>query len=179
MLPLILASVVCLAPGTTIQTDIDVGFAPLYTGVLSSENPFVADVSGRVAPRSRMGTMTVDGVREGEAGVTLTFVSGISVYRLRVGTVIVGAPLTVTLTTPAGPVAEGTPLTLSAITGGDQPVQVAWYEGSGYLGLGDSITLELPRGTHRIRAEAWNRCGTVTGEIDLVVAARRRRAASH
>ena len=179
MFTLLLASVVCLQAGTTLQSDIDVGFAPIYGGGFSSDNPFVARVSGRVAPRTRSGAATVEGVAGGEAGVFLTFVSGISVYHWRVGAVVVGEPLGVTLSGPGGVVREGTPVSIAARTTGEQPVQVAWYEGLTYLGIGNSITVTLPRGAHRLRAEAWNRCGSVTSEIDLTVATPRRRAAGH
>ena len=91
---------------------------------------------------------------------------------------MVGEPLALTVTAPAT-VPEGSPATLVAHTSGARPVSVAWYQGSNYLGIAHQLTLELPRGTHRIRAEAWSDCGTIVREVEIIVGQSRRRAASH
>jgi hypothetical protein len=178
MIALILAAALCVERGATLEQDVDVGFRPIYGGTLYSDSLPIARATGSVAPKSSIGRVTVYGEREGEASLYLSFVSGISVYRWRIAPIIVGETLALTVSAPSI-VREESPATLVAHVTGARPATVAWYEGEAYLGIGNELTVTLPRGIHRIRAEAWNDCGTVTSEVEISVGTSRRRATRH
>ncbi len=168
--------------GTT--TDVEVVFTGSFVngGSIWALNRHVAIASGYLAPGSLQTTVTVEAISAGET--PLYFVSpiyttaGPKYYPVRIGEIIVDDTLALTVT-PANPVvAVGAPVRLFAITAGSN-VAVAWYEGERYLGIGNSISPTLDRGEHRITAQAWNRCGTVTSEALVSVVKPRQRAVRH
>lgn len=196
MLALILAaSIICVDPGNTVAVQVDVGFAPLYGGGFSAEDPSVATASGPVRARERVGEAIVKGVAPGETRLILTYLSGISIYRVPLRTIKVGGckpsvprrqkcnardEPAVTVPEPTSIVLEGSPLTLTAMTSGEGPFSVDWFEGTAFLGVGSPITLTLPGGVHRITAQVWNRCGHVSDDVEVtVVGSDRRRSARH
>lgn len=183
MLTLLLATrIFCVMSGTT--TEVEVVFTGPFAngGTIWALNRHVAIASGYIAPGSSQATVTVEAISEGETALYLTspiyLPSGPRFYPVQIGQIVVDDTVGVTVSPANAVVAVGTPVMLSAITSGSD-VTVAWYEGERYLGIGHSISPTLDRGEHRITAQAWNRCGTVTGEALVSVIKPRQRAVRH
>jgi hypothetical protein len=192
MFALLLASVltvhagepVRLPSGTTVQAEIDLGGQMLiYGGSFRAEDESIAMVSGRVPVGGSRGTAIVEGRAPGHTRLLVSFVSGLSVWRIPVGVIVVDEPCfgpAVTLPAREVRVLEGQPVTLSALTSGTLPIRLEWFEEDVLLGAGDAVTLTLAPGLHRIRAIALNGCGSASsGVVEVSVIASRRRSARH
>jgi hypothetical protein len=177
VLALIVAAI-CVLPGSTSEVTFELPFTPLYGGTIYSDDPYIAEVTGRPVSRSGLATVLVEGRRKGRAKVWMRYVSGISIYNTPVGEVIVDEALGVTVSPAHAVVGVQTPVLLSALTTGPDVV-VAWFEGNRYLGLGHNISVTLPLGLHRVRAEGANPCGIVASESEIRVVKPRRRTLRH
>lgn len=166
--------------GTSVLEEVRAPQELWYGGHVYVENEGIAKVRGSIVPKTSRGHVTIKALRVGRTRLMVSYVSGMNVYHVEIGTVIVEchAPA-ITVAESELRVLEGQPVTLHALTGGTQPTRVEWREGDTLLGAGNSLTIDLPRGEHRVVAVVENACGKATAEVDVRVVRMRRRAARH
>ena len=177
MLALILAAI-CIVPGSSAEVVVDLPVAPPYGGTLFSDDPSVAEVTGRWYARNYRATVHVQGKRKGEAKLWMRYVWGFYMQEAVVGDIIVDDALGMIVSPAHAVVGATTPVLLSALTTGPH-VTVVWFEGNRFLGAGQTISLVLPLGIHHVRAEGSSPCGFVASETEIRVVKPRRRALRH
>jgi hypothetical protein len=169
--------------GQTVIVTVDAPGALWYGGYFGPQHNRIADIAGHFPPKAIRGRARVIGLKPGTTKLTVTYVSGMSVYTTVVGTIVVVEKRctdpAVTLPETRLRVSEGQPVTLGALTSGTEPVTIEWLEGDTILGTANPLTITLPPGIHRITARVTNDCGTASAEAEVEVTPARRRSVRH